>query len=229
MHEVCSVSTPSQFADPTFFVDTGAMYATMLRDLATGESATEDLRTDWMHLSAWLGCQGNQLTPQNLEAVRLAWRAYLAIGLAPSESLQPVFDLVSANLKRTDPDCKKDRPPTEIMDVFDRMLATRGEIAKKRALDIAAESERLKAAFARAPSAGVRKSFWRRQSAEFRQRVFISAVWAVGTLLLFSVFDPLDFGEWDSWNDDELLQVAFVMCLPVMAWDLRVVYERFVK
>lgn len=223
------MNAPADFVDPKFFVDVGVFYVSTLRDLAAGANVPEELRTDWELLEQWLNCGSGPFTPGHVESITVAWRAYLAIGLAPSENLQSVFDLVSANLKRTDPDCKRHRPPTEVMDVFDRMLATRPEIEKKRAADTIAESERIKAALGCFSPVAPRQNYWRRQSQEFRRRAFASAVWAALTLILFIVFDPLDFGPWDSWRDDELMQVAFVMSIPLLIWVLQSVYARYVK
>lgn len=126
-----------------FIADTGLHFIHTYREMAQKEDASESIRNDWGLLEEWLGCAGRELTPADDLRIRTAWLGYFAVGLAPSFGLQPAFDLFASTH-----DAKallKDKPPTHIMDVFDRMQATDDEIAKKRSHDIEAEKDKFKA------------------------------------------------------------------------------------
>ena len=118
--------------DGVFFVET-------LRRDAQEKGINQRLVGDWHILADWLNSDGSPLTPAQSNRVLYAWRAYVAIGLAPSFKLQEAFDTLGRLYLQQHPDCKSDKPPTNVMDVFDRMIATDTEIAEKRAADLAAE------------------------------------------------------------------------------------------
>jgi hypothetical protein len=129
-----------------FMADSGVHFVHVHRDIALKKDAPEGIRRDWATLQDWLGCAGRPLNETDDENIRLAWMGYYAVGLAPSFNLQPAFDMFATQHDVTA--YKKHKPPTAIMDVFDRMQASDADIAKKRAHDIAAAKSDFKAKLA---------------------------------------------------------------------------------
>ena len=117
-----------------FVADSGVHFVHVHGDIARKANAPEAIKRDWNIIEDWLGCSGRDLSAPDDERIRLAWMGYYAVGLAPSLSLQSAFDLFAAthDVKTF----RQHKPPTAVMDVFDRMLAKDEDIAKKRAHDI---------------------------------------------------------------------------------------------
>ncbi len=63
---------------------TGGTHVGMQRDLAQDAKATDGICKDWATIRLWLGDCNSELMADHLEKIGKAWRAYLAIGLAPS-------------------------------------------------------------------------------------------------------------------------------------------------
>ncbi|QZC96105.1 hypothetical protein K2E96_08575 [Pseudomonas sp. ERGC3:05] len=119
----------------------GGTFVGMLKDLAQDAKATEGIRNDWTTIRLWLGDCDSELSTDHLEKIGKAWRAYLAIGLAPSHELQTLFDATHERFNTAQAKC--DRPPVEIMNTFDRLLASDAQIKAKRASDAKEEGEKL--------------------------------------------------------------------------------------
>lgn len=70
--------------DSDFLVDSGLFFINMLRQTSQAENAPSGLVKDWKTIEKWLECQNSEITSIEEEKIGKAWKAYLAIGLAPS-------------------------------------------------------------------------------------------------------------------------------------------------
>lgn len=122
--------------DSDFLVDSGLFFINFLRQTSKAENAPSGLAKDWGIIENWLECQNSEITSIEEEKIGKAWKAYLAIGLAPSFNLQPAFDHYSKQYKDSGYSFKEDKASTEVMDVFDRLLATDDELTVKRKHDL---------------------------------------------------------------------------------------------
>lgn len=118
--------------DSDFIVDSGALFISELKADAGRTNAPMSLKKDWGVIEAWLQCEGRPLTRGDYEKIGNAWRAYIALGVAPSAQLNSVFLDYSIQATRDGVSTAQDRPPSEVMDVFDRLLATDEDIARER-------------------------------------------------------------------------------------------------
>ncbi|RBH58401.1 MULTISPECIES: hypothetical protein [Pseudomonas] len=212
--------------DLGLFADAGIFYIRALRELAQDNDAKGSIRKDWATIREWLGCHDNELTTKYEEKVGKAWRAYLALGLAPSQILQSVFDLTHALYKNSD--LKHDRPPVEVMNVFDRMLATDDQISLKRVNDLATERQKLAQIIQNLPRKS-KQGWWRRQSRSFRGWAFVSIAWAAIALFIIIVFDPLERGNWHWATGRDYIKAMTFIFLPVLAGLLKTAYSRAVQ
>jgi len=208
---------------PDLIADAGGTFVGMLRDLAQDAKATDGIRKDWTTICLWLGDCDSELSADHLERIGKAWRAYLAIGLAPSVELQTVFDSMHERFNTTE--AKRDKPPVEIMDAFDRMLASDAQIKAKRASDTEAE----RAKFAKAMEGLHRKPKkwqWSRQSRSLRGWIFVSVAWAVIALFIIAVFNPLEVWNWGRAEWRDYLKAMAIMFLPAVAGILKAAYSK---
>ena len=201
----------------------GGTFVGMLRDLAQDAKATEGIRKDWTTIRLWLGDCESELSADHLEKIGKAWRAYLAIGLAPSHELQTVFDAIHERFNTAQ--AKRDRPPVEIMKAFDRLLASDAQIKAKRASDAKAEGEKL-AKIIGWPPGKTKKGWWSRQSRSLRGWIFVSVAWAAIALFILTVFDPLDVRSWDWASDRDYLKAMAIMFLPAVAGLLKAAHSK---
>ena len=134
-----------------FLVDSGVFFMHMLQKTALAGDAPAEQLEDWQVIEKWLGCKGGNITPVEEEKIGKGWKAYLAIGLAPSFKLQEAFDFYEKQYKEADYSFKEDKPPTEVMDVFDRLLATDKEISAKKNHDWAEEKKKFEAILKKLP------------------------------------------------------------------------------
>lgn len=208
---------------PNLMANAGIFYVGMLRELAQDSKAPEATRKDWETLRAWLGNQDNELSAMDTDQISKTWHAYLAIGLAPSHELQPVFDSVRGLFNTAE--AKRDRPPVEIMRVFDRLLASDDQIKAKRASDAKAEGEKLAKIIGRSPGS-TKKGWWSRQSRSLRGWIFVSVAWAAVALFILTVFDPLDVRSWDWADERDYLKAISIMLLPAVAGLLKAAYNK---
>jgi hypothetical protein len=119
--------------DSDLFADSGSFLLKVLKDLGGASGAPEGLAADWATVAAWLGCAGRELTQVDHEKFGLAFRSYLAQGVAPSVALEKSFKKVTLMAK------VEEWPivpvPQELVPVFKRMLASDRDIQEKRAND----------------------------------------------------------------------------------------------
>ena len=208
---------------PDLMVDAGAYYVRMVQDLAQDPGAADGIRKDWTIIRLWLGNSDNELSADHLEKIGKAWRAYLAIGLAPSHQLQPVFD--SFHERFNTAEAKSDKPPVEIMHAFDRMLATDDQIRIKRASDMKAEGEKLAKIIGRLPGK-TKQGWWSKQSRSLKAWIFVSVTWLPIALFSLTVFDPLDVRSWDWADERDYLKALAIMLLPAVAGLLKAAYTK---
>lgn len=211
-----------------FLVDSGVAFVCELEKDALRETSPSGIVDDWKVVQDWLGCYGRALNGEDEAKITAAWRAYLARGVAPSVALQPIFDDFSNECQRNGLSYVRDNPPTGVMDVFDRLIASDVAIKAKREQDW--RNERLKfqnAMRATSPKAG--NSWWRDKSKAFRVWVFGSAVWALLVLLFFVVFDPHNYGAWEYMSGSDYLQMYCIMAMPLIGGAIKLLYDRLVK
>ena len=111
----------------------------IMQRLAVSEGASQRLKENWDAIDKWLGLDGSEIGPTDLARIAKAMKAYITVGIAPSNKLQPVFDEFSREYKSEGYDFKSDTPPVSVINAFDRILATDEEIKMKRVDD---ENER---------------------------------------------------------------------------------------
>lgn len=217
--------------DSDFLSDSGSHFISVLRDLAQDPTANSSIKSDWKAVEDWLECTGRSLNGLDTEKIAKAWRAYYAIGVAPSHALQPAFNRAAQKYKSTGLSFKADRPPQEIMGVFDRLLASDEEIKEKKAWDWSEENpETRKLADAiRAVTGKPRPSWWRRQNHMFRAWVFVSIAWAATSFFYMTIFDPFDLGSWSYADGNDYLKAAIVMAVPTFCGLLKLAYDRVVN
>jgi predicted DNA-binding ribbon-helix-helix protein len=134
-------------ADRDFLADSGSFFLKLLRDLGAAPGAPEGLAADWATVTAWLGCAGHELTPQEYEKFGLVFRSYLAQGVAPSVTLEEPFRKFSQMAKvEAWPTIAV---PHELVPVLKRMIASDRDIQEKRATDALRFASALKSLNAR--------------------------------------------------------------------------------
>ena len=211
-----------------FLSDSGTFFINVLRDLAKTPSAPQSIEKDWSVIEEWLGCAGRELNQQDIEKIGKAWRAYYAIGVAPSHALQKQFDDFSAKYKAEGKCFDADKAPTQVMDAFDRMLATDAQIKAKQSADWAAEKAKFSEIYNKFPIKP-KTSWWRRQSRAFRAWVFLSVAWAAAALFYISVFDPFEIGDWKYADEKDYLKAFSISAGAFILGLVKRVYDRTVK
>ncbi|MFK5948975.1 MAG: hypothetical protein QM500_09440 [Methylococcales bacterium] len=134
-----------------FLVDSGVFFINMLSQTSQDKKASNELISDWHVINDWLGCKNCVITSKEEEKIGKGWKSYLAIGLAPSFKLQPAFDHFVKQYKDSGFSFKEDKPPTEVMDVFDRLLATDEELSVKRKHDWSEEKKKFESILNKLP------------------------------------------------------------------------------
>ena len=211
--------------DTDFLRQIGPHFVDELRADASDSAAPDQLKRDWSTLANWLGYNVGDLTTVQRHKVEKAWMAYLSAGLAPSLEMQSAFSSYKELLKSID---IADRAPTEVMDVFDRLLATDTQIEKKRAADIKELKAQLEPLFDK-PNRQRPEPWWWRQSPLVRRWIFASAVWAALMFVYFGFFDPFDTGGWDRANDEEKIRFYLIVLAPVAAGTVYYAYRKWVR
>ncbi len=116
-----------------FTADSGVFFVTVvLRDLASKSDAPLQIQNDWGVIEHWLGAKGRAITKDDEAKVAKAWRAYIALGVAPSETLRPVFQSLAHDKQQDRARYLADTPPGEVLEVFERLLATDKELNQKK-------------------------------------------------------------------------------------------------
>lgn len=115
----------------TMLHEMGHYFLEVFADLAEGEHATPELKTEWQGILDWMGVSDrSEITTEQHELWARTFEAYLREGKAPSVELEGAFGAFRAWLLRiyqrvAGLDAKIN---PEIRGIFDRMLATDQEI-----------------------------------------------------------------------------------------------------
>jgi hypothetical protein len=116
-----------------FLEDSGVYFLYMMKKIVEESSTATALQIrDFGKIKKWLGCEGRDITKLDEEKMAKAWKAYLAMGKAPSITLQPTFDYFSEKYKNEGYSPIADRAPSSVYGVFMRMMASDDEIKLKR-------------------------------------------------------------------------------------------------
>ena len=186
-----------------FLVDSGVFFINMLQQTSVAENAPSELVNDWQIIENWLGCKNRKITSTEEEKIGKGWKSYLAIGLAPSFKLQPAFDHFSKQYKDSGFSFKEDKPPTEVMDVFDRLLATDEELSVKRKHDWSEEKKKFESILNKLPKK--RLTFKQKVSSLSKKtRIFIATSVAWFVWVVFRTTDDWEIlGIYlDEWDED---------------------------
>jgi hypothetical protein len=184
-----------------FLLDSGVFFIHMLRKTALAGDAPTGQLENWQVIERWLGCKGGNITSVEEDKIGKGWKAYLAIGPAPSFKLQDAFDFYEKQYKESGYSFKDDKPPTEVMDVFDRLLATDKEITAKKNHDWAEEKKKWEAVLKKLPKKKL--TFAQRiSSLSKNSRVFIAAsvawfIWVVFRTADYWEILGIDLNDWD--------------------------------
>ena len=215
--------------DSDFIVDSGYYFVDTLRKLAFTSNAPPQIKSDWQVIAAWLDNEGQEgLSDHDGELIGTAWKAYLGAGIAPSRELQPLFDSVHEQYKRDGVEYDSAKPPVEVKRVFDRLLATEAEIRANSKNDRNAEKDRSEPPLKSLQSEG-KKSWWRRQSRNFRRWAFVSVAWPIAVFFFVAIFDPFNNGSWRYMDDEEYIQMFTVMAVPFLTGIVSHLYTKWVK
>ena len=201
----------------------GAYFIDQLQRDSQLPQAPPAMKRDWFTVANWLGITSGELDEDRKQKINDAWSAYIEIGVAPCARLQPIFDEASQENREG----KGARPPKEVLDVFDRLLATDEEIRSKRAMDLRIEGQRLQQAF---KHLGKPKAPLRRDSSRvLRKMAFFSLLWMAGVFLYAWLFDPLDVGGWEELESEHFNRLWVISLLPPIAATLFAAYRKGVQ
>jgi hypothetical protein len=196
-----------------FLADSGIQFVYMLKEDALGPRSTRALVKDWETITTWLKCPSGEFTDEHHKKISNAWKAYYAIGMAPSFVLQEIFDDSRDQYKSAGFEISANKALTEIMDVFDRMLASDEEIAKKKKFDYEVEKKKFETVLEKPLTSNSAKK--RLHSITRRWRIIISGsigwiIWAV--FRTAGDYEVLGF-YLERWDEDMFFVNAFAPIL----------------
>lgn len=111
-------------------VDLGLSWIYELRADAARPNAPSSIMADWKTLEAWLGCAGRELNQDDHAKIGDAFRSYFARAKPPFAEMESAFQHFAEHAKRLHR--VGVTAPPQIERVFDRMLATGGEMQSTR-------------------------------------------------------------------------------------------------
>jgi hypothetical protein len=114
-------------------VDLGSHFVHNLRYFAAQPNVPNRILSDWRTIETWLGCAGRELNQADNAKIGEAFRSYFAKGVPPSVELGTAFQYFSKRVKHRNVAVVPVPPQVEA--VFNRMLATDGEILARKALE----------------------------------------------------------------------------------------------
>lgn len=118
-----------------FSVDSGVFFIHTLKQMANEKDATTEFKSLWNVIETWLDCKNRELSKSDENKIAKAWKAYYAIGKSPSIELQPAFDMFSKKYREEGYCYSSDKAPSEVINVFDKLMATDEQIEAKRKSD----------------------------------------------------------------------------------------------
>ena len=138
-----SISTKGDSNTPTFkprenflIEDLGVFFLECMKFIIQKNGATNRQIHDWRIIENWLNCQGRELSKRDKETFSNGFKAYMARGVAPSVELNLVFEFPHKKYKNEGYSFEANLPPTEVMGVFDRLLASDAAIMAKEESEI---------------------------------------------------------------------------------------------
>jgi hypothetical protein len=109
----------------------GLFFVKMIKDLASEDKATNEIKSDWRILSNWIGCNGRDLTKSDEETIMQGWVGYLTSGRSKSEATLAISKWPTIVSLRSQ--YAHLVPPQEVIDLFDGLTADPGSTRKPKA------------------------------------------------------------------------------------------------
>jgi hypothetical protein len=170
-----------------------------LKAVAAMEGASTQLKDNWSIIINWSEMDAGEKSGQTqLHIIERAYKAYLAIGIAPSVKLAPLFEEASKHYKAAGYDLKPDKPPAEILQAFGRLLASEMEIDEKRTHD---EGQSLQTPSSKQPTKNIIS--WKRKAL---------IVWGVLSFL-FILFAANNVGWYDLTHSQDVIFQLFIIII----------------
>ena len=114
----------------SFLRGSGQMFFLTMKEIGELPDAPAQIARDWKILKNWLGCKDGEVDSEAYKKVAIAWQSYLALGVSPSTTLDESFAKFREMAIREK--WETIQIPEEVGSVFDRMVATDGEIEEKQ-------------------------------------------------------------------------------------------------
>lgn len=204
-------SNPDEFP-----IETIIFYTRILGNFAKDPAAKSQIIRDAETLTIWLREDITNLSADAQKKLKTAYLAYLSLGRAPSYSQKALFEQF-AN-KQDAKERVQYKPPTEILSIFDRMLASDAEIKEKRAADHKAHSEKLSqiAAAARiVNSSSQLKAKTETLSKWWNKYILLCVLWVAWVYVRTATeFELLGY-YFDEWDKDMFLINALIVPVPL--------------
>lgn len=207
-------------APDEFVLDMILFQTRVMSDLSKNENASQRIKQDALTLKNWLGEDLDNLSANGTKKLQDAFLAYLSIGAAPSFDLHDLFKSFSS--KKNASEHIHNKPPNEIISVFDRMFASDEEIQKKKEADYAAHKQKLAELFDKKDivknHAPVSQK--KRFSGDRQKYLFISLVWVLWVILRTSTDFELVGYHFDNWDEDMFFINALIVpaALLIFVW-----------
>jgi hypothetical protein len=211
-----------------FMADSGVFFIDTLRSMAI-QGGPSSIVDDWRVIEKWLECSGRELTEVDRHDIAKAWRAFLAMGVAPSPELQDAIKSIAHDYQKSGRDYRMDLPPQEVIGVFARLLgAPDAPSATGPALARQPLPPKPKAPHSiTPPSAPTTPSSTSRSN---RRWIFICGSWLVLSFGYIQLFAPFGRSFGDRYmQDEQFAQSLALMSVPIVAWILTEIYKRFVR
>lgn len=171
------------------------------------------LNKDWCMLCNWLDVDFDGINYSHQEALKKAYIAYLARGIAPSMRLQTSFLQFKKDFQNQN--YEKNLPPEEIIKLFDRLFATSEEMISMKKYSYQTESNLLKKLL----------EFLKK----YKLEIFISTAWVVVGCLIFYIFDPLNLDDSYYWEDKDYLKIIYILTMPLQWFVIKNIYLNYIK
>jgi hypothetical protein len=211
-----------------FMADSGVFFIDTLRSLAM-QGGPSSIMVDWLIIEKWLECSGRELTEDDRHDIAKAWRAFLAMGIAPTPDLQDSIKFIARDYQKSGRDYRVDLPPQEVIGVFARLLGasdvvpTPSSHPPKRTSPTQSEGK--------SPPISPKNSATSSTSSRSKRRwIFVCGSWLVLSFGYIQIFAPFGRSFGDRYmQDGQLAQSLALMSVPIVAWILAETYKRFVR
>lgn len=213
----------------SLIVNSYISFVDVLGKMALSKDASNEIENDAKIIYGWLGQKIGGLTEKSTTQLKEGILGYLAIGLSPSFEQQDIFDRFN---KRSDAKTLMEKkPPTEVMDAFDRLIATSEQIRVKRKHDIDNETKEIKKVFdkikGQEPFVGRVKTWIGKLSKRKKLFVGFTFLWSVWVMIITSQ-DLEILGHYISQWDGDMVLVN-VLIVPVGVYFVYYIYNYIKK